>query len=84
MNIITVLPIDYAIFSAKLSGSNDKKNEKQTSMCEHFKKPQHTKEKCWKFHGQPPNDIRRPPNDKPNPGRALMSESTNATNHNLR
>ena len=77
INIMTVYAIDFATFSVKLSGfDNDKQNEKQTPACEHCKKPWHTKEQCWKLHDRSPNGRRRPPNDKSNPQRALMSEST--------
>jgi len=40
---------------------NKKKNnfpaekKKQEVWCTYCKKPRHTKEKCWKLHGKPPN-----------------------------
>ncbi|TYK21875.1 uncharacterized protein E5676_scaffold494G00080 [Cucumis melo var. makuwa] len=56
MNIKTVFAIDSTAFSTKLSGSdNDKHNWKHTLVCEHCKKPWHTKVRCWKSHRRPPN-----------------------------
>lgn len=47
MNIITASATDSAAFNAKLSSSDeDKQNEKKPPICEHCKKPWHTKELC--------------------------------------
>jgi len=84
MNIIIAFATDSTAFNAILSGSTgDKQNGKHPPICEHSKKPWHTKEQCWKLRGSPLNGRRRPPNDKPNPGRALVGE-TNSGSHNLR
>ncbi|XP_038904350.1 uncharacterized protein LOC120090704 [Benincasa hispida] len=55
-----------------LSSTNDNQNSKPTPVCEHCKKPRHTKHQCWKLHGRPLNGKRC----QSGPGRALASEST--------
>ena len=48
MNIVIVSGIDSAIFSVKSFSSE---SEKQNApVCEHCKKPWHTKDSCWKLH----------------------------------
>ncbi|KAA0057303.1 general transcription factor 3C polypeptide 3-like [Cucumis melo var. makuwa] len=57
-----------------LINNMEPKSGKSVPMCEHRKKPCHTKDNCWKLHGRPPNGKKHPSNDKHDFGRALMSE----------
>jgi len=51
MNVMATSVIDSVVFSAKSFG--DKQNEKPPPICEHCKKPWHTRDQCWKLHGRP-------------------------------
>lgn len=76
-DISTTLAIDFAVFSARSSThDSEKHNGKVVPVCKHCKKQWHTKEPCWKLHDRPLGGQKRPPNDKQNPGRAYVSEST--------
>ncbi|XP_038905897.1 uncharacterized protein LOC120091823 [Benincasa hispida] len=64
---------DAAAFIAKSPSADSDKNP--PLVCEHCKKPWHTKDQCWKLHGRPPNSRRLQSHDKSNIGRALVSDS---------
>ena len=38
---------------SKVAGMESQPSNKDNLWCTHCKKPRHTKEKCWKFHGKP-------------------------------
>ena len=55
MNIVVVFATDSVAFSVKSSSyDSEKQNGKPILVCEHCKKPWHTKDNCWKLHGQLP------------------------------
>ena len=39
----------------KTSNSSKGESQKDKPQCEHYNKPHHTKETCWKIHGKPLN-----------------------------
>ncbi|KAA0052230.1 reverse transcriptase [Cucumis melo var. makuwa] len=53
-------------------------NGKTILVCEHCKK-RHTKDQCWKLHGQPPRGNKRSSKEQQNLGRTDVRETTSST-----
>ena len=47
--------VEKRTFEERNYAKNDSKNKKQNFFCDHFKISGHTKDRCWKIIGYPPN-----------------------------